>query len=107
MWIMQAPYKDGTTHVIFEPFDFIAKLVASEASTSLPERRAPPHTRLLVWLPETDLNKKGDPPALLGRHQQFDSNGSLIVTPKREPPSNTPRRNHETHREFKSYALGV
>jgi REP-associated tyrosine transposase len=33
------------------------------------------------------LNKKGDPPALLGRHQQSDSNGSLIATPKREPRS--------------------
>ncbi|MES9922363.1 MAG: hypothetical protein ABW161_19255, partial [Candidatus Thiodiazotropha sp.] len=29
------------------------------------------------------LDKNGDPPALLGRHQQFDRNRSLIVTPKR------------------------
>ena len=53
------------------------------------------------------LDKIGDPPALLGRHQQFDSNGSPIVTPKREPPSTTLRRNHETSRKFKSHPLGV
>ena len=53
------------------------------------------------------LDKNGDPPALLGRHQQFDSTGSLIVTPKREPPSNTLRRNHETSRKFKSHTVGV
>jgi len=44
---------------------------------------------------------------MLGRHQKFDSDGSLIVTPKREPPSTTLRRNHETSRKFKSHALGV
>lgn len=54
-----------------------------------------------------NLDQKGDPPALLGRHYQFDSNGSLIVTPKREPPSNTQRRNHETSRKFKPHTLGV
>ena len=25
---LKTPYRDGTTHVIFEPVDFIAKLVA-------------------------------------------------------------------------------
>ena len=53
------------------------------------------------------LDKNGDPPALLGRHQQFDSNRSLIVTPKREPTSNTLRRNHETSKKFKPHAMGV
>jgi hypothetical protein len=34
---LKTPYNDGTTHVIFEPLDFIAKLVAwypSQESTS-------------------------------------------------------------------------
>jgi hypothetical protein len=53
------------------------------------------------------LEKTGDPPAQLGRHQQFDSNGNLTVTPKREPPSTTQRRNHEIDRKFKPHALGV
>ena len=55
----------------------------------------------------SNLDKTGDPPALLGRHQQFDSNGSPIVTPKREPPSTTLRRNHETSRKFKPHPVGV
>jgi hypothetical protein len=49
----------------------------------------------------------GDPPALLGRHSQFDEYGNLIVTPRREPPSNTLRRNHETDKQFKSHPMGV
>ena len=53
------------------------------------------------------LDENGDPPALLGRHHQFDSNRSPIVTPKREPTSNTLRRNHETSKKFKPHAMGV
>jgi hypothetical protein len=53
------------------------------------------------------LVKKGDPPALLGRQAEFDSSRHPIVTPKREPPSNTLRRNYETGRQFKSQPLGV
>lgn len=49
----------------------------------------------------------GDPPALLGRPSQFDSYGNLIVTPKREPPSITLGRNHETSKQFKPHPLGV
>ena len=53
------------------------------------------------------LVKKGDPPALPGRQYQFDNSGNLIATPKREPPSNTLRRNYETDRQFKSQPMGV
>jgi REP element-mobilizing transposase RayT len=53
------------------------------------------------------LVQKGDPPALPGRHPKFDSSGSLIVTPKCEPPSNTQGRNHETSKQFKSHPMGV
>jgi hypothetical protein len=53
------------------------------------------------------LVKKGDPPALLGRQAEFDNSGRPIVTPKREPPSNTLRRNYETSRQFKSQSVGV
>jgi len=49
----------------------------------------------------------GDPPALPGRHPKFDNSGNLIATPKREPPSNTLRRNYETSRQFKSQPVGV
>jgi hypothetical protein len=51
--------------------------------------------------------RKGRSPSSAGGHPQFDSNGSLIVTPKREPPSTTLRRNHETDRKFKPHPLGV
>jgi hypothetical protein len=54
-----------------------------------------------------DLVHMGDPPALLGRHSQFDRNGSLIVTPKREPPNTTQRRYHETRLQSKPHTLGV
>jgi len=54
-----------------------------------------------------ELVQKGDPPALLGRPSQFDSSGSPMKTPKREPPSITLRRNHETGEQFKSHPLGV
>ena len=64
-----------------------------------------------VCIPQTDpsgtLVKNGDPPALLGRHAEFDNFWNLIVTPECEPRSNTPRRNHETSRQFKSHTLGV
>jgi hypothetical protein len=53
------------------------------------------------------LVKNGDPPALLGRHAEFDSIGNLIVTPKREPPSTTQRRNHERSKQFKPHPMGV
>ncbi len=40
---LKTPYRDGTTHVIFEPVDFVAKLAA------LNDRLWPkPATRLLV-----------------------------------------------------------
>ena len=32
---LRAPYRDGTTHVVFEPLDFLAKLAAL-----VPRRRA-------------------------------------------------------------------
>lgn len=54
-----------------------------------------------------DLVQKGDPPALLGRQSEFDNSGRPIVTPKREPPSYTLRRNYETSRQFKSQSVGV
>ena len=43
------------------------------------------------------LVENGDPPALLGRQSEFDSSRHPIVTPKREPPSNTLRRNYWLH----------
>jgi hypothetical protein len=49
----------------------------------------------------------GDPPALLGRHSQFDEYENLIVTPQREPPSNTLRRNYEKSEQVKSHPMGV
>ena len=54
-----------------------------------------------------NLVHPGDPPALPGRHPKFDNSGNLIATPKREPPSNTLRRNYETSRQFKSQPVGV
>ena len=28
MYLLETPYRDGTTHVVFEPLDFIARLAA-------------------------------------------------------------------------------
>lgn len=53
------------------------------------------------------LDKFGRPPALLGRHSMFDDSGNLMVTPKREPPSTTLRRNHETSQQFTTHTMGV
>lgn len=38
---LKRPYRDGTTHVIFEPEDFIARLVALVAKTPCPSNEVP------------------------------------------------------------------
>ncbi len=53
------------------------------------------------------LVKIGNPPTMLGRLTQFDSSGTLMVSPRCEPPSVTRRRNHERGQQFKTYPLGM
>ena len=52
-----------------------------------------------------DYTKMGEPPALLGRHSQFDNSGILIVTPKCEPPRSTLRKNNDRSMQHKSYEV--
>ncbi len=92
-------YNGGTLAGTIEALDLAISLTGPKT------RVIPGHGVEVVGRKE--LVKKGDPPALLGRHAKFDNFWNLIVTPKCEPPSTTPRRNHETSRQFKSHTLGV
>jgi hypothetical protein len=42
---LETPYRDGTTHVLFEPMDFVARLAASDTITrfSMPAPDSPSH----------------------------------------------------------------
>ena len=55
-YALKTPYRDGTTHVIFEPEDFIARLVAlvpkpDGVSSILPERQLKSWGRACVVVP--------------------------------------------------------
>ena len=40
-YTLKTPYRDGTTHVVFEPLDFIARLAALEPKPRAPDARRP------------------------------------------------------------------
>ncbi len=57
---LKTPYRDGTTHVIFEPLDFIARLAAlvPKPRVNLTRLCGAPHSRVYAEL-ETMLSRLG------------------------------------------------
>ncbi len=53
-YVIKTPYRDGTTHIILEPLDFIARLL------SRPRTATTPRTELTLNL-DTDLGQRCQP----------------------------------------------
>ena len=44
---LKTPYRDGTTHVLFEPLDFVARLAAPRAAAEADEPQAAKHAAMM------------------------------------------------------------